>query len=445
MRRRQLRGGALAVVGALLLAGCTYSSREPGLFRQPEPVSPTSEAASSTLPEPTNRQLPVLGEQVWTTGEGLGIQIRFAVHAVRRMTGATVLDWSVTPLPSAGHAIGDPVPPIVDLGLRRDDNGDQRIYLIDAGGRVYRPLAARSRQVFQHCLCTPLWVAQLSLRVGETRMLQLVFPAMPTSVDHVDVSLPNTMPFWHVPVTPIGMVPLAMRSVDLTRPDHSDQPASAELAFTESDEPLGRQRSITLLAVQAASTETVLTWRLRSRDDEPFPAYAFGSPPVSATFGATAGLRTTDVASGPVLVVRGSDGRTIRLPARWLTTDQPTPGYLECLCSHFGTWALGLRTAGGTVDVATAYRSLPADTTEVSVLLPGLTTVPGVGVDEPAIDADRAVNGIGRVIVSTWTYDTSDPPDGWQTSDWPTPLPDPAQLKGYRARVDHLVDQPPAR
>jgi hypothetical protein len=274
-------------------------------------------------------------------------------------------------------------------------------------------------------------------------MLQLVFPALPAGVDHVDVSLPNSMPLWHVPVTPVGLVPLAMRSVDLTRPDHPDQPASAELAFTESDEPLGRRRSITLLSVQAGATETVLTWRLRSRDDQPYPAYAFGSPPVSATFGATAGLRTTDVASGPVLVARAADGGTIRLHARWLTSDEPTRGYLECLCSHFDTWALGLRTAGGAVDVATAYPALPTGTTQVEVDLPSLARVNSVGVDEPTIDADRAVNGIGRVIVPTWTYDAVNPPAGWQTSDWPTPLPDPAQLRDYLPRVDHLVDQPP--
>ena len=425
------------------LAGCSSSREEPGLFRPPAatPSADPTGLPPDRPPEPTNRQLPVLGEQIWTTGEGLALTVRFAVHAVRRTAGATILDWSVTPLPSSGLQVGDAVPSTVDLGIGRDDNGDQRIYLLDAAGHAYRPLAHKSPEVFHHCLCTPLWAAQLALRIGETRMLQLAFSPLPASVDHVDVYLPNTMPFWQVPVMSDGMVPLAMRSVDLARPPDVPQAASRELPFTESDRPLGRRRSITLMDLQSGPSGTTLTWRVASREDQPFPAFSFGSLPVSSPFGSRPGLRTTNVASGPVLRVAGQAAAPLPLRARWLTSTEPAAGYLECLCSDFGLWAAGLRTAGGGVTVATTYGPLPPGTGSLDVVLPALGIVPDVPVT-PSIDADRAVLGVGRIIVSTWTYSTANPPAGWLTSDWPTPVPASNQLRDYAARVDRIVDLP---
>jgi hypothetical protein len=348
----------------------------------------------------------------------------------------------VTPLPSASRRVGDPVPTTVDLGLGRDDNGDQRIYLLDTDGHAYRPLAHKSSAVFHHCLCTPLWVAQLALRIGETRMLQLAFPPLPAGVHHVDVSLPNTMPFWHVPVTAEGIVPLAKQSVDLARLPEAPVAASGELPFTESDEPLGRRRSITLLELQSGPSGTTLTWRVASREDQPFPAFSFGSPPVSTAFGATAGLRTTHVASGPVLRIDRAAAASPDLHARWLTSAEPAAGYLECLCSDFGLWASGLRAVGGRAAVATTYAPLPPGTRSADVVLSGLGTVRDVPVTPPTIDADRAVLGVGRIIVSTWTYSTASPPSGWLTSDWPTPVPAAKQLRDYAARVDRIVDLP---
>src|SRR5512133_3253883 len=110
---------SLAALCALmvLLAGCTYSEREPGLFRQSAPqISETSEP--QRLPSrKTNPALPVAGEAIWTTAEGLRVTVRFAVHAIRRIEGATVLDWSVTPLRAPGLQTGDRLPSRLDLGL----------------------------------------------------------------------------------------------------------------------------------------------------------------------------------------------------------------------------------------------------------------------------------------------------------------------------------------
>ncbi len=90
----------LAALCALmvLLAGCTYSEQEPGLFRQTAPQASETSKPERLPPRKTNPALPVAGEAIWTTAEGLQVTVRFAVHAIRRIEGATVLDWSVTPL-----------------------------------------------------------------------------------------------------------------------------------------------------------------------------------------------------------------------------------------------------------------------------------------------------------------------------------------------------------
>jgi hypothetical protein len=74
---------------ACLVTGCTYDRIEPGLFGQPvskettapplRPVTP-----NEILPSP-NPDLPVVGEAVWTSADGLDITMRLAVHAVRRI------------------------------------------------------------------------------------------------------------------------------------------------------------------------------------------------------------------------------------------------------------------------------------------------------------------------------------------------------------------------
>ena len=135
-----------------------------------------------------------------------------------------------------------------------------------------------------------------------------------------------------------------MRSVDLTRPvDSTSRPrrptAVHRVRRAARPAPLDHPAG----SVSRAARETVLTWRVRPARTSPSRRTRSGPRRCPLSFGATAGLRTTDVASGPVLRVARADPlrRTTSLRARWLTSDQPTPGYLECLCSHFGTWALG--------------------------------------------------------------------------------------------------------
>src|SRR3954469_23474581 len=125
-RRSALAAVALSIATAgpaLAAAGCPYAEQEPGLLGVDRPGStpPSNEVSSPPRPPlPTpNPDLPVAGAQTWISADGLQIQVRIAVHAVRRVGGATVLDWSVTPIEGPNLRPGDPLPDELDLGLSR--------------------------------------------------------------------------------------------------------------------------------------------------------------------------------------------------------------------------------------------------------------------------------------------------------------------------------------
>jgi len=94
--RRLPRCLVLILLAARALAGCTYNPQEPGLFGRetaPPTAAPASVSETPTETPPSgNRELPVVGEAVWTSGDGLDITIRLAVHAVRRIEGRRLLD-----------------------------------------------------------------------------------------------------------------------------------------------------------------------------------------------------------------------------------------------------------------------------------------------------------------------------------------------------------------
>ena len=92
-----MRAAYVAITaGAILLVACRVGPN----YKRPQVAVPANFRAPTPLPpiRPTNPRLPVMGERVWTTGEGLRVVVRLAVHAVRRIEGATVLDWSITPI-----------------------------------------------------------------------------------------------------------------------------------------------------------------------------------------------------------------------------------------------------------------------------------------------------------------------------------------------------------
>ena len=432
-RRRPV---AWLCAAALLLAGCSYSTEEPGLFPSPPPpVETTAGPVRGFTPKPTNPRLPVLGERLVVSADTVPITFRFAVHAVRRMEGATVLDWSVTPVSAPGFDFGDSLP-AADLGLEVGTR--LAVTLVDPGGqKVYQPLMHRSREEFNHCLCVPLVRLKLGFRVGETRLLQIAYPALPPSVRFVDVSLNTVAPFRHVPVDEIGTAPVGRRPTDLARPAELVRPAPAKLDFPNPSRSKQRQR-IQATRVLVAPGRATLEWRLTSLDDQDSRVLDYG-PPVESPPPAGVEVLGSSQANGPVLRVGSTSLRSL-----WSRTRVFTRVAYECQCTEIGLWADGLRNAGGSATLVTSYPGLPAGTSTVDVDFPGFGTLRGVPV-QPDEDAATNVAAAEPVETGRWTYEANDPPYGWPTGEWPTDLPDPAQLADYEQYVEPLVSLPTAR
>ena len=426
----------IAATGAFS-SGCTYAKEEPGLFGNRETQSPSIE--NTQPPAPTNPDLPVAAEAEWTTAEGLRVSTRFAIHAVRRIQGATVVDWSVTPLSSPGYGIGARLPSWVDLGLSRSSEGDINMFLLDpAGGKVYRTLSHESRRLFRRCLCTPLWLAQQGLRVGETRLLQATFPPLPEALAFVDVDLINLAPFVHVPVTPMGQVPTAPHPTDLARPPVERQ-ALAQRVFRYRQQPW-RLQSIEINRVVAAPGRTTLEWTIKSVTDQSSFIRDAAQSPIGGTLPDDVDVLDSDVVSGPMIKPSGLPAAK---PTRvsWITTAVAGRKAYECLCSALGLWAGSLRREGGKASVASNYPALPAGTRTVDVILPGVATLTNI----PAVEAEdsaRQLRPSKPYAGEPWIYFSGDPPRGWTTAQWPTPLPDREQLKDYRFFIENLTQLP---
>jgi hypothetical protein len=432
-RRRLVAAIAAACV---LSAGCTYGKEEPGLFRTEDSQSPTVE--QTMPPAPTNPKLPVAAEVEWTTAEGLKITTRFAIHAVRRLEDATVVDWSVTPLTAPGLGRGDRLPSWVDLGLSRTSEGDINMFLLDpTGAKVYRTLSHQSRRLFNRCLCTPLWLAQQGLRIGETRLLQASFPPLPAALDFIDVDMINMAPFVHIPVTPIGQAPTALRSTDLARPPATSHAILGQQVFRYRQEPHRVQR-ITIDRVVAGPGRTTLEWTISSVTDQSTFVLEPALSPIGGVLPDNVDVVDPDVVSGPMIRPGATDKPT---KVSWMTAAVSGRKAYECLCSELGLWAGSLRREGGQASVASNYPALPAETRSVNVILPGVATLTGI----PVVDADDLAPRLGSpqpYAADSWTYYSDDPPRGWSTDQWPTPLPDPDQLQDYRFFIENITPLP---
>ena len=429
----------LAFAVATVLGSCSWSAREPGLFTTPRPsVAPSSgpsgSTASAAVPPPTDPRLPVVGDALWTTAEGNDVDVRFAVHAVRRTSAATVLDWSVTPLAGPGRRPGEALPSGTDLGLDQSVAGQQNLALLDPRGDLaYRPLANLSPDLFHHCLCTPLFAVLPRLRFGETRLLQIAFPPLPASTTRVDVTLPDLAVVTGVAVTPVGAVPVVRAPTDLARPAVSGDSVTGAKLYAVPDGSRDLQ-TVVVNRVVASRALTTIAWTLYSVDDQDTRTRA--APPVAAPLPAGVRVATQVPASGPRLRIPGSAAAPTGV--RWTTaTENGLPAY-ECLCSGLGLWSRGLRVAGGSAHLNSQVGPLPRGTRRVDVLFPGLTPFTDVpvswddGADGPL---PAAVPGTD----ATWTYDETDPPRGWSTQEWPTPLPAPAQVPAYASRPEQVL------
>jgi hypothetical protein len=419
---------------ACLVSGCSYDAAEPGLFSRSvseettapplRPITP-----NRTLPSP-NPDLPVVGESIWTSVDGLNITMRFAVHAIRRIEGATVLDWSVTPLHGAGLRPRDPLPTTVDLGLNRPGERYPNIVLVDATrAQIYRPLTSKIWE--SQCLCTPLTVVQRTLRLGYTRLLQVAFPALPDGLTNVDVQLATVPPFWHVPVTPVGMLPLATYPTDLARPAEPTPVIGSTRPFSYG--PAGQRYLIMVNAVYTSSSFTTIAWTILSM--EPGRGLQAASRPPLADAAPPHRAYNPISAGGPQIKVGA--GRSV-WRARLVTTKLAGHGALECLCSdlRFGTTAL--RRTGQQMRVITNLPPLPAGTSRVDVVLPGLATFTNLTIT-PVPDSTFRSAGPAVRRTSFWTYQAEQQHPGWRSREWPTPSPRTDQLRAFRATVDNIV------
>lgn len=444
--RRACAAGVAGVL-AVSLGACTWGGQEPGLFTTPEPsVTPADPDQPSpsdpAVPDAGARsRLPVLAQALWTTADGNGVTVRFAVHALRRAAGVTVLDWSVTPLAGPGRRAGDLVPSGTDLGLSRSIAAEQGISLLDvATGEVSRPLADVRRQRFSRCLCTPLFVVTPQLRFGRTTVLQLAFPALAPDVARVDVVLPNVAVVPGVPVSPLGVSPVARETVDLTRPAAAGNPATGAKTYTAAGN--GRQQTVVVNQVVAGRGLTSVVWTLHSVDDQPGLGAPAG-PPLSGPAPDGVRLLTESPADGPSLRVPGrGSARGAQVGARWTTaTFAGRPAY-ECLCSGLGLWSRSLRYGGGSAHVTTHVGPLPGGTQRVDVDFPGLSAFTDVPVTWRTDVTGRAQTTVPSPD-ATWTYEESAPPVGWSPEEWPTPLPAEAQLTEYASPPGRLLARLP--
>jgi hypothetical protein len=414
-----------------LVTGCTYQRAEPGLF-QPSmsrettapPIHPVTPDETSQVPNP---DLPVVGEAIWTSADGLDITVRIAIHAVRRVVGGSVLDWSITPLHGPGLIPNDLVPRSLDLGLSRPHEGYPNILLVDAArSKVYRPLTLKGSGT---CLCTPLPVAQRSLRIDHTTLLQIAFPPLPPELARVDVELATVPPFWQVPVTPAGMLPLASYPTDLTRAAEGTAVLASTMPFTY--RAAGQRYLIMINRVYASSTFTSIAWTIQSLETgrglqtASTPPLADAQPPRPAN---------NQVSAGGPQVSLGDHLSRVRL----VTTRLAGHGALECLCTDLRPGAAALRSIGQQMSVVTNLPPLPSGTSKVDIVLPGLTTLTDVAVTA-APDASFRSAGPAVHDPFFWTYRAGQPPPGWAPRDWPTPVPRLFQFRGYRATVDTIV------
>ena len=433
MSRRPLawtRGGGLIVILALIIAlgGCVQTREEPGLFGRAE--APTAGPNETTLPSRTdNPNLPVAGEALWTSGEGLALTVRLAVHAVRRIPGATVLDWSVTPLSGVGLNIGEPVPESFNLGLSRFEEDTVNIFLLDPRRRqVHRPLVRVGGR--PECLCIPLRFAQPALRVGETTLFQVAYPPLPAELRSIDVDVATVPIFSRVPVTPVGMVPLVSSPINLARSAAAAPPVAGIGPFRYP--PQGQRFSIGVDTVWSSSTFTSIAWTITSLEDGPGLAAVVGppiaeGPPPSLAYNLAA-------ASGPRLELPGQ----APLRSRLVSTEVSSRPAVECLCTDLRSWPSAGQRPDQLVHLVTNLPPIPRRTSVVDLVFPGAGTMREVPV-ATAPDATFRSAGPAPHQSELWTFRVASPQSGWPAHNWPTPVPDSRELGDFRATVDEIV------
>jgi len=253
------------------------------------------------------------------------------------------------------------------------------------------------------------------------------------------VDMINLAPFVHIPVTPIGEVPTALHPTDLARRPAGARTTLGQQVFRYRQEPR-RVQSISIDRVVASPDGTSLELTIKSVTDQSTFILEPAMSPIGGILPENVDVLDPDVVSGPMIRPAGIPAAK-PLRVSWMTAAVAGRKAYECLCSSLGLWAGSLRRQGGQASVASNFPALPAGTQAVDVILPGVATLPGI----PVVNAADPATRLGPPKPSagdTWSYFSDDPPRGWTTAQWPTPLPEPDQLKNYRFFIESITQLP---
>jgi hypothetical protein len=209
-------------------------------------------------------------------------------------------------------------------------------------------------------------------------------------------------------VTPSGMLPLASYPTDLARPADPTPVIGSTRPFSYRS--AGQRYLIMVNAVYTSSSSTTIAWTILSMEAgrglqaASTPPFADAAPPHRAYNPISAG--------GPQIKI-GAGRSAWR--ARLITTKLAGFGALECLCSDLRFGAAALRRTGQQMHVITNLPPLPAGTSRVDVVLPGLTTFIDLAVT-PVPDSTFRSAGPAVRVTGFWAYQAEHPHPGCQNT-----------------------------
>lgn len=407
--------------------------------------------------------LPVVGSWVVDGGTAEPQDVRVAIHGVRRIEGATVLDWSVTPLAGDGQSAGDDVDQDIDVGITPGLDNADAVRLVDlAAKKVYRPLdnddQEAAGQPVAGSLGVPWYRVEDDFAVGETKLLQYVFPELPDDLETIAVANQGAPLVAGVPIAPIGKVLSGGPDVDLAAPADTVEPATNEAEFTYPVKSAltdpQQQMSVRVDQVLAADEATSIQLTVTAKQSGSGLDQTGGMPVGDTSLVPPNSMAYENVASGPGLQVDDGVGGTKVLRAWFSTLSQKANrpiaspdgfAWRDCLCSNLTQSGARLAAEGRSLTLWVQAPPLPADADTADVVfpngsLPAFNDIAVTRVKEPAGFSTRDAGDVG-----TWTQGTpadaaEDQVDGWSADEWPTPVPDPAEVAGSEAVIDNLEE-----
>ena len=211
-------------------------------------------------------------------------------------------------------------------------------------------------------------------------LLQVAFPALPDDLETVDVQLATVPPFWRVPVTPPGMLPLASYPTDLTRARGANA-GYCQYEAVHATARLGSAISSWSMPFTPAAASPRLpgrSWRWsraracgpRRHHRSPTQSHRVALQPDLSGGTPDPGRHQSDRVASPA-----GDDASSRVSAHW-----------NAFVPTCGSGLRALRQTGQQMRVITNLPPVPSGTSKVDIVFPGLTTFADVAVT-PAPDS----------------------------------------------------------